>query len=547
LTRPSLQDILDACAKASFGDLSVRVPVDPNGRDDDPLVTLGYALNILLGDLEERTRTLADSEARFRTAFDRAKVGMVMTAGDGRLIEVNPAFAEMLGYDPDELVGQPFADITHPDDRGPSLAVFKEVIAGGLDKVDLEKRYLRKDGSTLWAQITSAPVRDPDGRVLHFITIIQDVTARREAEQGLRASEQRYRLLFERNPQPIFLFDLETLRFLAVNQAAVQHYGYSRDEFMAMTILDIRPQEDRGRLGDALSTAGTDFRRFGLWRHVRKDGSIIEVDISSHEATFDGRRVRIVLITDVTERLKAERELEAARRQISRSEKLSALGSLVSGVAHEVRTPLAYIQNNASLIDIKLHAAANERDARLAAEVLPLVKELCHGIDRVNDLVRDLRRFTQLQAGDRAVVPLVEPVREAVNLFRATNRGKYDIEVVLEPTPTVHVDSSEVQQVVLNLLQNGAEAMPSGGLLRVTTRTSAAGAELTVADGGPGIPPDVLARMYEPLFTTKPDGTGLGLSIVKRILQAHDATVECRTGIGNGTTFVVTFPRAEER
>ncbi len=149
---------------------------------------------------------------------------------------------------------------------------------------------------------------------------MQDVTKRRRAEEALRESEERYRMLFDDSPQPMWVFDLETLKFLAVNDAAIQHYGYSRDEFLAMTIQEVRPPEDRAALLERLSEQGPAVRAARIWPHRKKDGTIIEVEINTYELRFGPRRARLVLVNDFTER----RQLE---HQLRQAQKMEAVGS----------------------------------------------------------------------------------------------------------------------------------------------------------------------------------------------------------------------------
>jgi PAS domain S-box-containing protein len=256
----------------------------------------------------------------------------------------------------------------------------------------------------------------------------------------------------------------------------------------------------------------------------------------------DGRGA-VLVSTDIEERKNAQREIAHMRAQLIQGEKLSALGSLVSGVAHELRTPLTFLSNNAFLLKRRLDAVGLAEDARVDAD--RYLDEISNGVDRINQLVEDLRRYTKARH-DRTVVEarLDEAVLDPVELFRATNRAIHAIEMDLRPTDPVRVNVGAVQQVVLNLLQNAADAMPPGGRIRVRTGVGDDGSFIEVRDEGAGIPRHVQERMFEPLFTTKADGTGLGLSIVKRILDEHRATISCDSTVGRGTTFRVVFPRA---
>ncbi|HKN67902.1 MAG TPA: PAS domain S-box protein, partial [Gemmatimonadaceae bacterium] len=151
-----------------------------------------------------------------------------------------------------------------------------------------------------------------------------------------RLAAERYRLLFDNNPVPMWVYDIHTLRFLAVNNAATKNYGYTRDEFLARTIADVRPNNDAPAVAERVRTLPRGYNQTGLWRHQKKDGTVFPVEITSHSLEFDGHDARLVLITDITERQRAEEALRKA-------EKLAAIGQLISGVAHELNNPLSSI------------------------------------------------------------------------------------------------------------------------------------------------------------------------------------------------------------
>jgi len=239
----------------------------------------------------------------------------------------------------------------------------------------------------------------------------------------------------------------------------------------------------------------------------------------------------------------AERELANWRRQVALSEKLATLGTLVSGVAHEVRTPLTYVTYNLYLVRQELERAlrADPALAPVAERVLRHEAAALDGVARINRLVEDLRRFTRGGA-ERVEADLREVVAVAVDLFKAIRRGSLAIEAELASVPGVRMDIGQVQQVLFNLLNNSAEAMAGAGTIRIVTRPVPGGAELEVSDDGSGLSPEVQARLFHPFFTTKPEGTGLGLAICRRIVESHGGHIRYVTRPGQGTTFVVFLP-----
>lgn len=223
------------------------------------------------------------------------------------LIFVSRRVETILGYSPEKWVTTSnfWIERIHPDDHERVLEGFRAALRGG-PQHQLEYRMMAADGRILWFRNFLQVVRDETGRAQYLRGVMIDVTERKEAEQASKASEARYRLLFESNPQPMWVFDLETLAFLAVNDAAVNLYGYSREEFLAMTIKDIQPAEDVPMLLEAMGKMPAGSGAAGLWRHRKKDGTIIDAEITSHFLVFSGRPAELVSSTDVTDRQKAQ-------------------------------------------------------------------------------------------------------------------------------------------------------------------------------------------------------------------------------------------------
>lgn len=342
---------------------------------------------------------------------------------------------------------------------------------------------------------------------------------------------------------------LEGETFVYVNPAFARMVGHTPEELTrpGFSVRLLFHPEARASMEEhlrrRLAGEATEDHYTGILQ--KPDGQRVYVDISVKPLRHDGRALRFAVLRDTTSRHLVEEQLSAARREAQQIEKLAALGSLVSGVAHEVRTPLVYIQNHAHVLRSRVaRIAAGEEDPRQAlAEMDAAIASIEEGIDRVNRLVKDLHRFARLPGGDRRGERLDEVVAEAVRLWEATHVGRdVHVRAQLEPTPSVPLDRARIQQVVLNLIQNAADAMSRGGVIAVATEALPHGARLRVADHGPGIAPEAIGHIFEPFFTTKSDGMGLGLHIVRRIVEAHHGTIACESVPGQGTTFVVTLP-----
>ena len=258
--------------------------------------------------------TARESEKRFQAAVEVAGLGVIVIDYDRQTAELSPRGAEQFGLPSGLPVARNELHARiHPDDRAELMRLTESALSPSeTGAFDMEHRVVRRDGSIRWLNVRKQ-VSFVDGRPRRAVVVTADVTDRRLAEEALRSSEARYRLLFEANPHPMWVYDVNSLRFLAVNDAAVLAYGYSRDEFLGMTIRDIRPIEDVPRLESVVARLMPGPAGSSHWRHRKKDGKVFDVDVSSHDLTDGAGRSRLVLALDVTERLRAERELRAER------------------------------------------------------------------------------------------------------------------------------------------------------------------------------------------------------------------------------------------
>lgn len=276
-------------------------------------------------DVTERRATeaaLAENERLFRALYERASVGIAQAAPDGRLMRANPHFSRLLGRTPDDMLAHSLDGLTHPEDRATDRALAARCLAGEIEQFSREKRFTRAEGSSVWVNFSVALVRDAASQPAYFICVAEDISPRRAAEEALAATAKQYRLLFAANPLPMLLYDLETLQIVAANDALISSYGYTRDEIVQMSICDIRPSEDVPRLLQAVAElrAGrvrTPIEKAGRWRHRRRDGSIIDVEVASHVVDFEGRHADLVLAHDITARLQAEAEVEESRARLA--------------------------------------------------------------------------------------------------------------------------------------------------------------------------------------------------------------------------------------
>lgn len=417
-------------------------------------------------------------------------------------------------------------------------------------------RFLTKPCSP--ATLTSAVA----AAVAQYELILSD---RRRVEAVLRESEERYRQLFDCNPHPMWVYEAETLQFLAVNEAAVQQYGYSRDEFLTMTVRDIALDPPGGGRPAVTPNQGA------LYRHRHKSGEVRQVEIAANPIAFDGRAARLMLIVDVTERKLLEDQLKQAQ-------KLESIGQLAAGIAHEINTPIQYIGDNTNFLAgafcdvgevLALYRAARGDAGALAAadraareadldylleEVPRAVAQTREGVGHVARIVKAMKEFAHPGTDEKVPIDLNQAIETVIAVAR--NEWKYAAEVQtnLEPDlPAVPGLAGELNQVFLNLLVNAAHAVRSAhgpadghkGTITFATHRIGKLVEVRITDTGCGIPEAVRGRIFDPFFTTKPvgQGTGQGLSIAHAVVvQRHGGAITFESQVGRGTTFVVRLP-----
>ena len=492
--------------------------------------------------LELSSDELLRANAELRGTLQALPDLFVTLDADGRILSFHPPTGPhaMKTFDPRDMEGRLLEDAVPGEARVQLRRAFERVRTGSAI------------GCFDYAITFDGEKRHREGRIVRLsggqaLCIIRDVTDLRRAEEALRCSEEHYRLLFDANPQPMWVFDRETFAFLAVNQAAVSHYGWSREEFLAMTALDIRPPEEVPALLEVMTRLADAPLRPGVFRHRKKDGTLIDVETLGNPLRLYGRPAVLVLANDVTER----RRLEEQFRQTQRME---AVGQLAGGVAHDFNNLLTVITGYCELL---LHSLTDR------VPELRRVQEIHRAAARAASLTRQLLAFSHKQVLEPRVLNLDEVVQGMVPML-----SRLLGEQVTLNAPRalllghVRADPGQIEQIVMNLAINARDAMPGGGALTIALadvelQAAVRGADtglrsgphvmLAVSDTGCGMDAATRARIFEPFFTTKEvgKGTGLGLATVYGIVQQSDGAIQVESEPGRGATFRIYLPRVE--
>jgi PAS domain S-box-containing protein len=497
--------------------------------------------------LDSRNNQLRQSEARFRSLYEHAAVGIVQVAPDGRLLMVNPALCRMLGYSESELLSKRFVDITHPDDREREATLLEAMFRGDLVFWEIEERYLHRDGSPVWVSLTSSVVKDGDGQPLYRILIIQDIGERKRAEEALRIGEQRLAAVIDNAMDAIITID-ENQRVVLFNAAAEKIFGCPASEVLGKPLDRFLPERFRAihpshiRTFGATGKSARSMHAPATLYGQRANGEEFPFEATISQASIAGQELYTVILRDVTQREQAE---ELARLYAQSQEMDQLKTEFFANISHELRTPLALI-----LGPVRKRLAAGGMGEAERRDLELVERNAGTLLRHVNDLL-DL---SKLDAGrmkaDYEATDLARLGRLVASNFEslAKERGlRYLIDI--PSSLPAQVDPRKIERVLLNLLSNAFKFTPAGGSVRLAIHQETDRAVVEVEDSGIGIPPHMREAVFERFrqieggSNRKFGGTGLGLSIAKQLVTLHGGSIAIgEAGNGGGSLFRVELP-----
>lgn len=491
-------------------------------------------------------------DSLFRAVVEAALDPIVVIDRGGAVRSVNRATERVFGYAAAELLGRNVKMLMPEPYAGEHDAYLANYLRTGEKKIigigrDVSGR--RKDGSVFPMYLAVAEAEVAGERI--FVGIIRDISERKAAEEAQRESELRLRSILDTVPDAIIVID-ESGLIQSFSPAAERLFGFRGDEVVGQNVSILMPSPYReahdGYLERYLRTGERHI--IGIGRVVvglRKSGETFPMELHVGEFRSGKGRFFTGLVRDLTEQQETKRRIQDLQAELLHASRLSVMGQMASAMAHELNQPLTAVVN---YLEAARHLLAGGPEA--AERVGALMGRAVSQAERAGDVIRKLRQFVGKGETDRRAESLNKLVEEALALALVGARQS-GVRVTLDldrALPPALVDGVQIQQVVLNLVRNAVEAMEAVERRELTIQTRAIAAEqmaeITVADSGPGIAPDIADRLFQPFVTTKKTGMGLGLSICRDIVEAHHGQLTAAPNPGGGTAFRLTLPMTAE-
>jgi PAS domain S-box-containing protein len=522
--------------------------------------------------VEGTAAALAEREEQFRLFFEQSVFGAGQAdPATGRLVMVNDRYCEITGYSREELLAGAVGDLTHPEDREADRAAFGRMVEGLSAEYSNEKRYIRADGRVIWVHATARLIRDSAGALVGVWGTLHDISARKNAEEALREQQSLLQTMTDHARVGMVVIDADH-RYLYANPAYGEMLGRTPDELTGRRLADVLPIAYESQIRRRLERAFAGER-------VHYEELSLPVDVPSGRARFfaatyepqiqDGNvRTVVVVVSDITERKAAEQELAAHRNRLQElvekrtaelaesvtrlhaAERLAAVGNLAAGLGHDIANLVLPIRGRLEALGGVCTTPESRDD----------LTGIARALDHLSSLSSGMRLMALDPARERASSPvddLAEWWAQAEGILRAALPRHVQLAGELPAGVGVAMPQHRLAQAVFNLVQNAGEALAGqeAGTIRVIAAPAAPGAlrggtaavSLRVIDDGPGMLPGVVARCFEPYFSTKGRAiaTGMGLGLVRGLVESAGGTVAVRSEPGKGATFTLILPVAD--
>eukprot|EP01022_Parablepharisma_sp_SALTPOND_P019774 TRINITY_DN3421_c1_g1_i2.p1 TRINITY_DN3421_c1_g1~~TRINITY_DN3421_c1_g1_i2.p1 ORF type:complete len:699 (-),score=307.70 TRINITY_DN3421_c1_g1_i2:85-2181(-) len=534
VNRP-LSTLLGATRRITAGDYAQAI----KPQTDDEIGELATAFDLMRRGIKEKTEDLEHGRRQYQRLFEEVPCYITVQDADFRLLAHNKRFTNDFG----PSLGQYcYSAYKGRDTRCPNCAVAKTFHDGRAHSA--EEKVVGADGKARYFLNLTTPITDKKGDIVAVMEMATDITDVLRLEEELKRSEEKYRLFFNNDPNPIFVFDAETLEILDANQRAATDYQSAPGGLLGRSFLEVTHEGDRARVRQFI-----DHREAFLpnVRQMRGNGKSFYVNLRASYGEHLGRQAVIATTSDITERLQTEQQLIQAA-------KMATLGEMSAGVAHELNQPLTVIGTGSDYL-----RKCVERGRELTPEaLLQVAQELNQQVERARRIITHLREFGRKHEVSSSSISLNEPINGVLGLL-GQQLAVHDISVrtELDPElPPVLGDVNRLEQVFINLVMNARDAIEQRreeaggpeGLIEIKSFTQDGQVVATVSDNGMGIAPADQDRIFQPFYTSKEvgKGTGLGLSISYGIVRDFGGSISVESQPGQGATFRLSFPASKE-
>jgi histidine kinase len=536
VNRP-IKELITGAHHIGNGDYDYKVDVIDR---EDEMGQLATAINEMRKEIREKQEELSKQREEYQNIFELAPCYITVQGRDLKLIRYNREFAEQFDPKPGDYCYKAYKGRSEPCIVCPVMKTFED----GKSHYS-EESGVNKDGTKSFWVVRTSPIRNSKGEVTAAMELCLDITQMKYLEKEVQKSEEKYRSIFNSIPNPVFVLDASSLEILDCNDSVTPVYGFSKDELLMTSFLNLFEEDSREPYASELKSTNV----LNQVRQTNRAGQTIFVNIRISPSEYIGRDVLLVTTSDITKRLMTE-------QQLIQASKMTTLGEMATGVAHELNQPLSVIKTASSFLSKKVKKNEEIKDEILGT----LTEEIESHVDRASKIISHMREFGRKSEVSKERVQVNETLDRAHEIFSQQLKLR-EIEVVKDyevDLPYVLADSNRLEQVFINLLINARDAIEeklndvghTNGEKKIFLKTTHQGRmiKIEVRDTGKGIPKPILDKIFEPFFTTKKvgKGTGLGLSISYGIVQDFDGTIKVETEEDKGSNFVIMFPVSDE-
>ncbi|QTA82582.1 Two component system response regulator/histidine kinase, PAS and HAMP domains-containing [Desulfonema limicola] len=520
------------------GEYDLRPRLDKDGNDE--IGQLADAIHYMGKRIQEKQYKLNRQKDEYQQLFEQVPCYITVLDKDMKLLKYNKAFTEHFNPRPGEYCYSVYKGRTEKCDMCPVARTFED----GKSHYS-EETGISKDGSRSHWCAQASPIKNAQGEVVAVVEMCLDITLRKHLEERIRKTEEQYRVIFDNIPNPVFVLDSETLEILDYNESQRAVFGYDKHELLGKSFMDMFEQSDRESYANEIKTSNI----INKIRYRTRDGHIRFINLRVSPSEYMEKKTLLVTASDITEKLIAE-------QQVIHAGKMTTLGEMATGIAHELNQPLTVIKTASSFLIRKL-----KRSEKIKDEILQtMTEEIDAHVIRASKIINHLREFGRKSSVIKEEVNVNEAIEKAIEMFVQQLRlREIRLHKNFDPDlPLVLADSNRLEQIFVNLLINARDAIEEkwedkfvpDGSKEIDIRTEFINNEvkIIIADNGTGIPQNIKDRIFEPFFTTKKvgRGTGLGLSISYGIVQDYDGIINIETVENKGTKFIIRFPAVKD-